>query len=353
MPIYIYHVIAFFAGFVLDCILGDPYCFPHPVKFMGKLIGFLENHYLGEKNREPKSGEGELGEMTEPSKELTPEFKREKGRLTVLLVLFCTVFCVDILIVGGYLIHPILGCVIETILTYQALAAKCLFTESMKVYKALKNGTIEEARKAVAMIVGRDTDALDEAGVTRAAVETVAENTSDGVIAPMLYLAIGGPILGLLYKAVNTMDSMIGYKNDRYLDFGRTAAKLDDVVNYVPARISAWLMIFSCHFLGNHFIASEAKRIYLRDHAKHSSPNSAHTESACAGALGIQLGGEASYFGKVVQKPTMGDGRRKIMPEDIRLANRLMYGTTILCELLCIAVMILFWYLIVGRMMYM
>ena len=381
MPTYCYHIIAFFAGFVLDCILGDPYCFPHPVKFIGKLISFLENKYLGPKP--PRSIKTEttaeaseeklseevtdetLDETTEKATEeeakkesdqkvLSPEAKkkREQGRTTVLIVLLCTVIVTDVLFWGSYYLHPILGCVIETIMTYQILAAKCLRVESMKVYKALKTGTIEDARKAVSMIVGRDTEQLDEAGVTKAAVETVAENTSDGVIAPMLYLAIGGPILGMLYKAINTMDSMIGYKNERYLDFGRAAAKLDDIVNFIPSRISAWLMIFACPFLGNHFIASEGKRIYLRDRRKHASPNSAQTESVCAGALGIQLAGDASYFGKIVHKPTIGDGRRKVNPEDIPLANRLMYGATILCLLLCIALMLLACYFVFGGAAY-
>ena len=381
MPTYCYHIIAFFAGFVLDCILGDPYCFPHPVKFIGKLISFLENKYLGPKpprsiKTETTAEESEeklseevtdetLDETTEKATEeeakkesdqkvLSPEAKkkREQGRTTVLIVLLCTVAVTDMLFWGSYYLHPILGCVIETIMTYQILAAKCLRVESMKVYKALKTGTIEDARKAVSMIVGRDTEQLDEAGVTKAAVETVAENTSDGVIAPMLYLAIGGPILGMLYKAINTMDSMIGYKNERYLDFGRAAAKLDDIVNFLPSRISAWLMIFACPFLGNHFIASEGKRIYLRDRRKHASPNSAQTESVCAGALGIQLAGDASYFGKIVHKPTIGDGRRKVNPEDISLANRLMYGATILCLLLCITLMLLACYFVFGGAAY-
>jgi len=346
MPIYFYHIIAFVCGFVLDCILGDPYCLPHPVKFIGKLIAVLDKHYLGEKiPNDPASernGEAASSASHLAVTKLTDAQKREKGRITVLIVLFCTILITDILIFGGYAIHPILGCVIETIMTYQILAARCLCKESMKVYKALKGGTIEEARKAVSMIVGRDTENLDEAGVTKAAVETVAENTSDGVIAPMLYLAIGGPVLGMGYKAINTLDSMIGYKNDRYLDFGRFAAKLDDVVNFIPSRISAWLMIFSCHFLGNHYIASEARRIYRRDRLKHSSPNSAQTESACAGALGIQLAGDASYFGKIVHKPTIGDGRRRIVPEDIKLANRLMYAATILCLVISATLMLIF-----------
>ena len=405
MPLYCYHVIAFLLGFILDCILGDPYFLPHPVRLIGQLISVLENKYLGEKvpaasvsaeqaeeesSHDEAAGEDEsleelasdayepepqpeeivydesfwsqtpvkkvqdeagdevkteqtkAPEARKPEEEpLTEEAKkkREQGRTMVLLVLFCTVLVTDILFMGSYFVHPIFGCIVEAILTYQILAAKCLWVESMKVYKALKEGTIADARKAVSMIVGRDTAKLDAEGVTKAAVETVAENTSDGVIAPMIYLAIGGPILGMLYKAINTMDSMVGYKNERYLDFGRAAAKLDDIVNYVPSRIAARLMIFSCYFLGGKFIPAEAKRIYLRDRLKHASPNSAQTESACAGALGIQLAGDASYFGKLVHKPTIGDARRKVEAEDIVLANKLMYGTTILCLLVCLILM--------------
>ncbi|MBP5281680.1 MAG: cobalamin biosynthesis protein CobD [Lachnospiraceae bacterium] len=331
MPLFYYHIIAFFAGFVLDAILGDPYAFPHPVKFMGMLISKLEKHYLGEK----KEQETPVEEVPETIRKK----HREQGRQTVLIVLVCMLLVTDILLIGGYLIHPILGCVIEAIMTYQALAAKCLVVESMKVYKALTTGSIADARKAVSMIVGRDTAELDEEGVTKAAVETVAENASDGVIAPMLYLAIGGPILGFVYKAINTMDSMIGYKNDRYMDFGRAAAKLDDVVNFLPSRISAWLMILVCPLVGDEFIASEARRIYLRDRGKHSSPNSAQTESACAGALGIKLGGDASYFGKIVHKPEIGDGRRHVEPMDIPRTNHLMYAASILCELICVGLL--------------
>ena len=266
----------------------------------------------------------------------------------MLIVLLCTVAAADIVFMGSYFIHPIVGCLVEAFLTYQILAAKCLRVESMKVYKALKRGSLTDARKAVSMIVGRDTAELSEEGVARAAVETVAENTSDGVIAPMLYLAIGGPVLGLVYKAINTMDSMIGYKNERYLDFGRAAAKLDDFVNYLPARISAKLMIFACHFLGSSFDAPQAERIYVRDRFKHASPNSAQTESVCAGALGIQLAGDASYFGKLVHKPTIGDAKRAIEPEDIRRANRLMYGAAILCLIICVIVMGLICYFGLG-----
>ena len=189
------------------------------------------------------------------------------------------------------------------------------------------------------MIVGRDTQNLTKEGVAKAAIETVAENTSDGVIAPMLYTALGGPVLGFLYKAVNTMDSMVGYKNDRYLHFGRAAAKLDDVVNFLPARISALLMIGAAFLSGKSYNGRQAWCIWHRDSRKHASPNSAQTESVCAGALGIQLAGDASYFGKVVKKPYIGDPKRQVEYEDIRRANRLMNRTAWICELLCLGIL--------------
>ncbi|MDE6960919.1 MAG: adenosylcobinamide-phosphate synthase CbiB, partial [Lachnospiraceae bacterium] len=219
---------------------------------------------------------------------------------------------------------------------YQLLATRSLKEETMKVYQALKAGDLTGARQAVSMVVGRDTAVLDEAGVTRAAVETVAENTSDGILAPLLFLAIGGAPFGYFYKAVNTMDSMVGYKNDRYLYFGRAAAKFDDVLNYIPARLSAVLMVCAGGLLG--MDAGNAFRIYVRDRYNHSSPNSAHTEAVAAGALHIQLAGNAYYFGKLYEKPSIGDPDRPVEYEDIRRANRLLYGTAILGLLLFLAV---------------
>ena len=219
-----YHMIAFVGGFLLDLLLGDPYTFPHPVRLIGRFIAALENHFLGEKGNE---------------KNISADKKRAYGCCVVLLVCLVT-FCVTAgVLAGAYWLHPMFGCVVELLMTYQALALCCLCKESKKVYRCLKRGTLEDARYAVSMIVGRDTNELSDIGVAKAAIETVAENTSDGEIAPLLYLALGGPVLGFTYKAINTMDSMIGYKNERYLDFGRCAAKLDDVVNYIPARISA------------------------------------------------------------------------------------------------------------------
>lgn len=260
----------------------------------------------------------------------------------VLIVLVSVVIVSSFLLLAAYQIHPYVGMAVESLMTYQILAVKCLKVESMKVYHCLKESNLGRARTAVSMIVGRDTKCLNEEGVAKAAVETVAENTSDGVVAPMLYLAAGGPILGFLYKAVNTMDSMVGYKNEKYLYFGRAAAKLDDFVNFLPARISALLMIAASYLSGRDFSGKGAWNIYRRDRRKHASPNSAQTESVCAGALSIRLAGDASYFGKTIKKPYIGEALRKVEYEDIKRANRLMYVAAWLCEMLCLSVMTIF-----------
>lgn len=221
---------------------------------------------------------------------------------------------------------------VETILCFQLLATRSLKGESMKVYKALKAGDLEGARYAVSMIVGRDTQCLDEAGVARAAVETVAENASDGVIAPLIFLALGGAPLGMLYKAVNTMDSMVGYKNDRYLYFGRAAARLDDALNFLPARIAGVLMCLGGAAAG--YDGKNAWRIFRRDRKRHKSPNSAHTEAACAGALQLQLAGPNYYFGQLVDKPTIGDDQRPVEALDILRAGRILYATAFFALLL-------------------
>ncbi len=311
----IYHLMAFITGYVLDLLLGDPFGGFHPVVWIGKLISFLTDKLLNEND--------------------SPDKKRINGIKLVSIVITISVLCTGIIIVAAYKINPYFGICIEAFITYQCMATKSLYTESMKVYYALKETSLEAGRAAVSMIVGRDTKALDEVGVTKAAVETVAENTSDGIIAPMIYLAIGGPILGICYKAINTMDSMIGYKSDKYLDFGRAAAKLDDVVNFIPARISAFLMIVATLFLGRDYNTVNAIYIFRRDRFNHPSPNSAQTESVCAGALGVQLAGPASYFGKLKEKPYIGDMLRKIEVEDIKRANLLMTCTSILCASVC------------------
>ena len=259
--------------------------------------------------------------------------------LLVFTVIFATFAISVIIIVAAYSINLYAGVIAEAVMTWQILATKCLRVESMRVYDALRTDGVDAGRRAVSMIVGRDTSVLDAVGVTRAAVETIAENTSDGVIAPMLYTAIGGPVLGFVYKAVNTMDSMLGYKNDKYMYFGRFAARLDDVVNFIPARISAYLMIAAAFIGGRHFDGKNAYHIFKRDRFNHASPNSAQTESVCAGALRVQLAGDAVYFGKLVKKKYIGDGLREIEYEDIKRANRLMYITAFLCELLSVAVM--------------
>lgn len=321
-----YHIFAFIAGFVLDLLIGDPHFIPHPVRLIGSLISFLD-----------KRLNCDAGCNISEKKLNLIKYKR--GMLLAFTVIFATFAISVIIIVAAYSINLYAGVIAEAVMTWQILATKCLRVESMRVYDALRTDGVDAGRRAVSMIVGRDTSVLDAAGVTRAAVETIAENTSDGVIAPMLYTAIGGPVLGFVYKAVNTMDSMLGYKNDKYMYFGRFAARLDDVVNFIPARISAYLMIAAAFIGGRQFDGKNAYRIFKRDRFNHASPNSAQTESVCAGALRVQLAGDAVYFGKLVKKKYIGDGLREIEYEDIKRANRLMYITAFLCELLSVAVM--------------
>ncbi len=320
-----YHIFAFIAGFVLDLLIGDPHFIPHPVRLIGSLISFCD-----------KRLNCDAGYNISEKKLNLIKYKR--GMLLAFTVIFATFAMSVIIIVAAYSINLYAGVIAEAVMTWQILATKCLRVESMRVYDALRTDGVDAGRRAVSMIVGRDTSVLDAAGVTRAAVETIAENTSDGVIAPMLYTAIGGPVLGFVYKAVNTMDSMLGYKNDKYMYFGRFAARLDDVVNFIPARISAYLMIAAAFIGGRQFDGKNAYRIFKRDRFNHASPNSAQTESVCAGALRVQLAGDAVYFGKLVKKKYIGDGLREIEYEDIKRANRLMYITAFLCELLSVAV---------------
>ena len=277
---------AVLGGFVLDCLFGDPAWLPHPVVYMGKVISALEKRLRA---CLPKTPQGEL--------------------LGGAIVAFClpvgTFVCTGLVCLGA------------------ALAAKGLAQESTNVYRELVKPDLPAARRAVSRIVGRDTQDLTLEGVTRAAVETVAENASDGVIAPLLYMLIGGAPLALTYKAINTMDSMLGYKNEKYLYFGRIPAKLDDAANYLPSRLAALLWVAAAAFTRND--AKGAWKIWRRDRRNHASPNSAQTESACAGALGVQLAGPAYYFGEYYAKPTIGDPLRPIEPEDILRANRMMY----------------------------
>ena len=335
------HIIAFVLGFFVDLLIGDPHWLYHPVRLIGLLISLCEKVFLKDKSK----ANSEEAKTNNSEKEID-EDKGKKiffGILTVIIVLSITFMITASIVFWSYYFNKYLGLVIEAIFTYFILATRSLKKESMKVYKALNTGTLDDARHAVSMIVGRDTESLSEEGVVKAAVETVAENTSDGVIAPMIFTAIGGPVLGLLYKAVNTMDSMIGYKNDKFLYFGRAAAKLDDFVNFIPARISAYLMILAAFLGGKDFNGKKAKEIFKRDRFNHASPNSAQTESVCAGALGVKLAGDASYFGKVVKKPFIGDADRSIERDDIKRACRLMYITAFLCMVICTLILLAVW----------
>ena len=304
---------AVLGGFVLDAIFGDPAWLPHPVVYMGKAISVLEK---GLRARLPKTPEGELW----------------GGRILAFCLPVGTLALTSLVCIGAAALHPLLGLAVQMFWCGQALAAKGLVQESTNVYRELTKPDLPAARTAVSRIVGRDTQALTAEGVTKAAVETVAENASDGVIAPLLYMLLGGAPLALTYKAINTMDSMVGYKNTQYLYFGRAAAKLDDVANYLPSRIAALLWVAAAALTGND--ARSAWRIWRRDRRNHASPNSAQTESACAGALGVQLAGPAYYFGEYYPKPTIGDALRPIEPQDILRANRMMYAASILAVVL-------------------
>ena len=300
---------AVLAGFLLDLLIGDPHWLYHPVRLVGKLISGAEKIL---RRIFPKTERGE----------------RIAGIFLILIVSgVTTAVAAGLLFLAGKWDFRA-KFVLEVLMCYQLFAVRALKDESMKVYRELVKPDLEGARYAVSMIVGRDTQSLTAEGVTKAAVETVAENTSDGIIAPMFYMVIGGPVLGWLYKSINTMDSMVGYKNEKYLNFGRYAAKLDDVVNFIPARLSAWMMILACRLTG--LDARKAFEIFRRDRFNHASPNSAQTEAVMAGALHVQLAGDAWYFGKLYKKKTIGDALRRVEPEDIRRANRLLYAASAL-----------------------
>ncbi len=307
-------------AFILDLIFGDPYFLPHPICLIGNTISFLE-------------------------KKIRRWLKNELlgGALLVFLVLVLSFGIPFAILHAAGRINNYLALVIEIYFCYQIFAVKSLKTESMKVYDPLTQKDMLGARKFLSYIVGRDTENLDEKGVIKATVETIAENTTDGVIAPLLFMAAGGAPLAFFYKAINTMDSMIGYKNEKYIRFGKCAARLDDAANFIPARIAALIMLVASAFLRLDF--SGAVKIYLRDRKNHKSPNSAQTESVCAGALRVQLAGAASYFGQLVPKPTIGDAIRAIEPKDIVVTNQLMYLTSILAVIIVITVRGLIWWL--------
>lgn len=308
-------VYAALCGFVIDLLLGDPAWMPHPVVFMGRCISALEKLL---RRALPKTPKGELA----------------GGVILAAVLPLGTLVFTGLCVWGLGLVHPALGFALQMLWCWQALAAKGLRQESENVRRALDTGNLDDARKAVSRIVGRDTAALSREGVIRAAVETVAENFSDGVVAPLFWMLIGGAPLALAYKAVNTMDSMVGYKNDRYLYFGRAAAKLDDAANWLPSRLAALLLVAAAPLTGQN--AKRAFAIWRRDRRKHASPNSAQTESAMAGALGVRLAGPASYFGKIHQKPWIGDDTQPIEPQDITRAGRMLYaGSALALVLFC------------------
>lgn len=299
-----YQVIACIIGFIMDLILGDPYFKYHPVRLIGRLIEKCEA----------------LLRKVFPDNE---KGLKNAGIALVMTVCFITVGITMLIKSVTYRLNLYLGIITEAVICYFFLATRSLSVESMRVYNCLKNNDIEGGRKSVSMIVGRDTQFLDKEGIIKATVETVAENLSDGVIAPLFYLMIGGSVLGGFYKAVNTMDSMVGYKNDKYIYFGRAAARLDDIANFIPSRFSAVMVIIGAFLCGKNY--KNAFKIYLRDRKNHASPNSAQTESACAGALDIRLAGDAYYFGKLYKKPFIGDENKPIKVENISEVNKLMY----------------------------
>jgi len=311
-------ILACVTGFLLDCIFGDPAWMYHPIRVIGNLISVLEKGLRKLLCNRIHASEQEKKNIREVL----------AGGILWILTVSLSFLVPAVLLFAAGKVHPAVRFLLETFWCYQIFAARCLVGESRKVYQKLKEDDLPGARKAVSMIVGRDTENLTAEGVTKAAVETVAENTSDGVTAPLLFLLIGGAPIGFLYKAVNTMDSMLGYKNEKYLYFGRIPAKMDDVFNYIPARLTAWFMIVAAFLTG--MDGKNAWKIYLRDKRKHASPNSAQSESVCAGALDVQLAGDAVYFGKIYKKDYIGDAIRKIEPEDILRAGKLMYMTTIL-----------------------
>jgi len=304
------------AAFVLDLFFGDPHFLPHPVIFIGKLVRRLELTLAGL-----------LGHT------------RGAGVLLLLGTLLVTALVAVGSLLLGRTIAPLLGFVVALWLAWTTLALRSLHKESRKVVRLVEKGQLVEARRALSMIVGRQTAQLDEQGVLKACIETVAENTSDGVIAPLFYLFVGGPVLALLYKAVNTLDSMVGYRDERYRELGWASAKFDDLVNWLPARLSALCMVLVAPLVGLNPVA--AGRMVWRDARKHSSPNAGYPEAAAAGAIGVQLGGPATYFGETLDKATLGDAERPLQPADYRRMTRLMYASSLL--VLVLGVLVTVW----------
>ncbi|CAK7029486.1 MAG: Cobalamin biosynthesis protein CobD [Peptostreptococcus russellii] len=307
----IFVLISIFAYF-MDLIVGDPYGFPHPVIYIGKLISLIERNL----------------------RKLKINMKLAGALLCLILMSSVALITYSICKLASVNIY--LYIFVSAVIVCTCFSTKCLADEGKKIYDSFEENNIELSRKQLSYIVGRDTSALDEPDIIRATVETIAENTVDGTISPMFYAFIGGPILAILYKAVNTMDSMIGYKNERYIDFGMTAARLDDIFNYIPARIS--LIGFTMASFILRYDYKSCIKIAIRDRKNHTSPNCAYPEAAVAGALGIELGGTNIYFGQKVYKPTIGEKKRKIVKEDILKTNRLLYLSTFLTLILFIVI---------------
>ena len=296
------NLLSIYTGYALDLIIGDPYSFPHPVRYIGKLISIVEK---------------QIRKITSSDKGL-----KIAGFFLWFIVVGAT-FGITTLVLQLFKFNKLAYFIVNTILIYTTLATKCLKDESVKIYKVLKTGDLEKSRIQLSYIVGRDTKNLNEKEIVRATVETVAENTVDGIIAPLFYGFIGGAPLAMAYKAVNTLDSTVGYKNDKYYYLGFASAKIDDIANYIPARLGVILLPLGSLFTGFNF--KDALKIGIRDRKNHKSPNCAFSEGAVAGALGIQLGGTNVYFGKEVYKPTIGDKTREIEIEDIVRTNKIMY----------------------------
>lgn len=301
------NLLSIYTGYALDLIIGDPYSFPHPVRYIGKLISIVEK---------------QIRKITSSDKGL-----KIAGFFLWFIVVGAT-FGITTLVLQLFKFNKLAYFIVNTILIYTTLATKCLKDESVKIYKVLKTGDLEKSRIQLSYIVGRDTKNLNEKEIVRATVETVAENTVDGIIAPLFYGFIGGAPLAMAYKAVNTLDSTVGYKNDKYYYLGFASAKIDDIANYIPARLGVILLSLGSLFAGFNF--KDALKIGIRDRKNHKSPNCAFSEGAVAGALGIQLGGTNVYFGKEVYKPTIGDKTREIEIEDIVRTNKIMYSSSII-----------------------
>lgn len=301
------NLLSIYTGYALDLIIGDPYSFPHPVRYIGKLISIVEK---------------QIRKITSSDKGL-----KIAGFFLWFIVVGAT-FGITTLVLQLFKFNKVAYFIVNTILIYTTLATKCLKDESSKIYKVLKTGDLEKSRIQLSYIVGRDTTNLNEKEIVRATVETVAENTVDGIIAPLFYGFIGGAPLAMAYKAVNTLDSTVGYKNDKYYYLGFASAKIDDIANYIPARLGVILLPLGSLFTGFNF--KDALKIGIRDRKNHKSPNCAFSEGAVAGALGIQLGGTNVYFGKEVYKPTIGDKTREIEIEDIVRTNKIMYSSSII-----------------------